>query len=118
MRTTRDALNFRVMVRRVGTGAAPFGWEVRNADTVIPVSTSAKRFRGMEAAYKDGQEWLATFLTKLPTVSHRKRGRPAGTLQPSSAEALLDEEDEENSADPAYAAVEACAHAEEASLTA
>src|SRR6202046_3827836 len=41
----------KVIVRRVGVGAAPFTWEVVGANPGIPLHVSSERFRSMEAAY-------------------------------------------------------------------
>jgi hypothetical protein len=67
MRISREALSLSILVRRVGTGAAAFGWEVHNADTVGPMHISADRFSSMEAAYRAGQARLADFITKRST---------------------------------------------------
>jgi hypothetical protein len=70
MRITREALSVSILVRRVGVGAASFGWEVHHADTAGPIHVSPDRFRSMEAAYRAGQARLPEFVTK--------RSRPPG----------------------------------------
>ena len=64
MRIRREALDFRVVVRRVTVGSAPYAWEVRGEDGVTPVQVSPDRFRSMETALKEGQAWMAEFLSQ------------------------------------------------------
>ena len=59
MRTARNAFDYSVVVRRVGTGSTPFRWEVQAADGIVPVQVSSERFRSMQTAYEAGQAWLA-----------------------------------------------------------
>ncbi len=58
-----DCLYTKVIVRRVGVGAAPFTWEIVGASPGTPLHVSSERFRSMEAAYNAGQDSLAGFLT-------------------------------------------------------
>ena len=60
------AFDYKLIVRRVAMGSAPFGWEVRGADGMTLVYISTDRFRGMEAAYKAGQAWLAVHGQRKP----------------------------------------------------
>ena len=55
MRLLKDELNLKVVVRRVATGAAPYGWELHSGDVITPIHLSRARFRSMEAAFKAGQ---------------------------------------------------------------
>jgi hypothetical protein len=59
-------LNTIVVVRRVGIGAVPFTWEIRESGTVVPSCVSPDRFRSMEAAYSAGQARLAESLRPKP----------------------------------------------------
>jgi len=84
MRITKEVLATSLLVRRVAVGAAPFRWEVHNADTVEPLHISPDRFASMEAAYRAGQARLAEFVPKRsvptePTGNHRwKANRACG----------------------------------------
>jgi hypothetical protein len=60
MLTSIADINIRIVVRRVGVGATPFGWEVY--DGITPRYASPDRFRSLEAAYSAGQARLAEFL--------------------------------------------------------
>jgi hypothetical protein len=62
MRVSKEALAISVVVRRVRTGAAPFGWEVHHAAALKPIHVSSETFRSMEAAYRAGQARLAEFI--------------------------------------------------------
>jgi hypothetical protein len=83
MRLSKEALSVNLMVRRVGTGSAAFGWEVHNADTASPIHISPDRFSSMEAAYKAGKARLAEFIPKrsMPpgvTANRRWQSRQIG----------------------------------------
>ncbi|MDQ2761986.1 MAG: hypothetical protein M3Y22_00305, partial [Pseudomonadota bacterium] len=67
-------LDIRVIVRRVGLGAAPFAWEIHGSNTPVPRYVSPDRFRSMEAAYDAGQARLAEFLPSKPVK--RKKAVP------------------------------------------
>jgi hypothetical protein len=69
MRISQEALALSVLVRRVRTGATPFGWEVHRADATRPVQVSAERFPSMEAAYHAGQARLTDLIAKRPRSS-------------------------------------------------
>jgi hypothetical protein len=63
MAVTIEALSTSVVVRRVGRGTAPFGWEIRtDMDRVIHASPA--RFGSMDAAYTAGAAQLAGFIPK------------------------------------------------------
>jgi hypothetical protein len=62
MRVSKEALAVSVVVRRVKTGAAPFGWEVHHAAAPRPIHVSPETFRSMEAAYRAGQARLEEFV--------------------------------------------------------
>jgi hypothetical protein len=64
MRLTKEALSVTIVVRRVGRGAAPYGWVVHRVDTDTLIHASPDRFRSMEAAYKAGQARLEEFIPK------------------------------------------------------
>jgi hypothetical protein len=66
---TRD---IRVIVRKVASGIAPYGWEIYDAGTCIPCYVCLDRFRSMETAFKAGQAWLATCVS-----ASRRRVREA-----------------------------------------
>jgi hypothetical protein len=56
---TRGTSDYRVVVRRVAIGSAPYrwGWEVRgDGDTQVHISSD--RFHDMETAYQAGRAWL------------------------------------------------------------
>jgi hypothetical protein len=69
VRLSKDALNMSVLVRRVWTGSAPFGWEVRRLDAVGPIYVSPERFRSMQEAYLAGQRRLGEFIPKQKTAA-------------------------------------------------
>jgi hypothetical protein len=71
-----DCLYTKVIVRRVGVGAAPFAWEVVGAEPGPPLHVSSERFRSMEAAFSAGQDRLAEFLPDL-RVHRGERAKPA-----------------------------------------
>ncbi len=73
MRVSREALLVSIVVRRVGVGAAPFGWAVQRTDTEALIHASSDRFASMEAAYKAGQSRLADFIPR--------RSRPPGVTE-------------------------------------
>jgi hypothetical protein len=73
---SNDDLYTKVLVRRVGIGAAPFTWEVVGANAVTPLHVSSDRFRSMEAAYSSGQARLGEFLQR-PRANRGKRGKAA-----------------------------------------
>lgn len=73
LRLSKDELTLKVVVRRVATGAAPYGWELHGGDALTVVRASLERFRSMEAAYKSGQVSLAAYLSARQSV---RRGRP------------------------------------------
>lgn len=64
MRTTKEALAVRVVARRLGNGAKPFGWEIHGAETIVPLYISPDRFKGLQAAYEAGQARLGDFITQ------------------------------------------------------
>jgi hypothetical protein len=66
IRTTKEVLSISVVVRRVGIGAAPFGWAILRTDTDTLMHISPDRFRSMDAAYRAGQARLADFIPKRP----------------------------------------------------
>jgi hypothetical protein len=89
-----DCLDTKVIVRRVGVGAAPFTWEVVGANPGIPLYVSSERFRSMEAAYSAGQDRLVEFLPG-PRVDREEWRKPA--VRRASAPAIdwhADEADE------------------------
>ncbi len=61
MGLTIEDLSTRVVVRRTGTGARPFRWEVHWAETAVPVFISPSRFANMDAAYREGHARLSEF---------------------------------------------------------
>jgi hypothetical protein len=69
MKPTTDPFSYRVVVRRMAAGAAPFGWEVHSGETIVPLQVSAERFCSMEAAYIAGQ-------SKLADMAPQKRASP------------------------------------------
>jgi hypothetical protein len=73
--TTRQ-LNTSIIVRRVATGARPFGWEVQGLEDCVPRSVSFNRFDNMEAAYSAGQAWLRQSLSAKPAKRDRPRCNP------------------------------------------
>lgn len=62
MRLTKEALSVSIVVRRLSIGAAPFGWEVHQADLTGPIHVAPERFSSMEAAYQAGQARLKEFI--------------------------------------------------------
>ena len=88
-------LDLRVVVRRVTVGSAPYCWEIRSADGISPVQVSPDRFRSMDTALKEGQAWLADFLSQ-PRLKRRRSqatevapGDPAA--EPGEVSELLQE---------------------------
>jgi hypothetical protein len=63
MRISKEALAVTIVVRRVGVGAACFGWEVHH-DTLGVLHVAPDRFNSMEAAYKAGTARLAEFVPR------------------------------------------------------
>ena len=93
MRLSREALDYRVVVRRVTAGPRPFHWEVRAADDGTPVQVSPDRFGSMAMAYEQGQAWLTEFLAKRVPP---RRSAPRDTVQdcvPPTAMPMDDEDD-------------------------
>jgi hypothetical protein len=89
-----DGLYSKVIVRRVGLGAAPFTWEVVGDKPDTPPHVSSDRFRSMEAAYSAGQDRLVEFLQGT-RANCGKREKPA--VRQASAPAIdwhADEGDE------------------------
>jgi hypothetical protein len=89
-----DCLDTKVIVRRVGVGAAPFTWEVVGAHSGFPLHVSSERFRSMEAAYNAGQDRLVEYLPG-PRVGRGEWRKPA--VRRASAPAIdwrADEADE------------------------
>jgi hypothetical protein len=80
---TRGTSDYRVVVRRVGIGSAPYrwGWEVRgDGDTQVHISSD--RFHDMETAYQAGKAWLGRRWAGLP--------RPTGqAVRPNKTKARL-----------------------------
>ena len=65
MVVTKEALSTSVVVRRVGRGAAPFGWEIyRNDIDIQLIHASPDRFGSMDAAYTAGAAQLEEFIPK------------------------------------------------------
>jgi len=64
MAVTKEALSTSVVVRRVGRGAAPFGWEIHRTDIERLIHASPARFGSMDAAYVAGAAELAEFTPK------------------------------------------------------
>jgi hypothetical protein len=63
MKIRKEALAITIVVRRVGVGAAGFGWEIHH-DTLGVLHIAPDRFDSMEAAYKAGTARLAEFIPK------------------------------------------------------
>jgi hypothetical protein len=80
-----DGLYTKVIVCRVGVGAAPFTWEVVGANPGTPLHVSSDRFRGMEAAYSAGKDRLVELLQGTP-AARRKREKSA--VRQASAPAI------------------------------
>ena len=100
MRTAREMLDYKVVVRRVATGSAPFAWELHKGDTMIPVRVSQQRFKSMEAAYKAGQVELQSY--EPPTRPTRSTGmsrRRVTALPPSLNFADDDDADDDELAE-------------------
>ena len=72
MRVTKEVLAVSVVVRRVRSGAAPFGWEVHHAAAAKPIHVSPETFRSMEAAYRAGQARLAEFIPQRRTATQHQ----------------------------------------------
>jgi hypothetical protein len=87
-----DGLYTKVIVRRVGVGAAPFTWEVVSENPGAPLHVSSDRFRSMEAAYSAGQDRLVEFLQR-PRANRGKQEKPA-VRQASAPDRHADEADE------------------------
>jgi hypothetical protein len=86
MRISKEALAVTVVVRRVGVGAACFGWEVHH-DTLGVLHVAPDRFSSMEAAYKAGTARVAEFVPKrsLPpgvTENRLRRSHQVGPAMP------------------------------------
>lgn len=64
VRTTKEILSVSVVVRRIGTGKAPFAWAIERTDTEVLIHFSPDRFGSMEAAYRAGRARLADFVPK------------------------------------------------------
>jgi hypothetical protein len=98
MRLSKDELNLKVVVRRVATGVAPYGWELHSGDVITPIQVSRTRFRSMEAAFKAGQAGLAEHVAaRQSTRRNRPLPRAMANSQrplfrPSSASAPDDEQ--------------------------
>ena len=97
LRLSKDELNLKVVVRRVATGAAPYGWELHSGDMVTPIHVSRARFRSMEAAFKAGQAGLAEHVAARQAT---RRSRPlpramADVRPPSVSPDLAGSEDDE-----------------------
>jgi hypothetical protein len=71
MKSRTSDLFLRVVVRRVVSGPAPFGWEVSNGDTIVPLHVSLSRFGTMEAAYHAGQARLADLMPQIRSAQSR-----------------------------------------------
>lgn len=101
MKIGKRDLDYQVVVRRVAVGPAPFRWEVHNGDAFVPLHVSEDRYRGMEAAFKAGQAWLANLvsLSSLPPGREARRsfrGDPDFRSGPlSSASVVLDEDEDD-----------------------
>lgn len=80
-----DHLNTRVVVRRMGVGTAPFGWEIQASSSTVPRYVSSDRFHSMEAAYAAGQAKLPEFLPSKPVKQKN--------ALPSQASAVTDDHD-------------------------
>ena len=72
MQLSKDELNLKVVVRRVATGAAPYGWELHSGDLIAPIHVSRARFCSMEAAFKAGQAGLAEHVAARQSVRRRR----------------------------------------------
>jgi hypothetical protein len=78
MNSEEANLSIKVVVRRVRTGARPYGWEIQGEDGVEPIYVSPDSFPAMEAAYRAGQARLAEFIPKRsmpPAVTEYRPGR-------------------------------------------
>src|ERR1700722_19767670 len=89
MRISKEALAVTIVVRRVGAGAACFGWEVHH-DTLGVLHMASDRFNSMEAAYKAGTARLAEFIPQrsLPpglTETRLRRSHQVGQNAPPSS---------------------------------
>ena len=83
-----NSLDLRVVVRRVTVGSAPYSWEIRAADGIIPVQVSPDRFRSMETTLKAGQARLADFISQQPP-SKRRQAAQAASAEPAAASAQV-----------------------------
>ena len=74
MAVSIEALSTSVVVRRVGRGSAPFGWEIHRSDLESLVHVSPARFGSMDAAYAAGTAQLPEFTPKrsAPLGAHLK----------------------------------------------
>ncbi len=64
MRITKEALATNIVVRRLWTGTAPFGWHVCRDGAPAPIYASSDRYRSMHDAYLAAQARLDDFVTK------------------------------------------------------
>jgi hypothetical protein len=94
MRLSREALDYRVVVRRVAVGPRPFQWEIRAEDGGTPIQVSPGRFTGMAIAYEEGQAWLTDFLAKREPPPRRSAPRRAVQDGVPSTASPIDDEDE------------------------
>jgi hypothetical protein len=78
MAVTKEALSTSVVVRRVGIGATPFGWEIHRTDIERVIHASPARFAPMDAAYAAGAAELAEFTPKrsAPPGGHSRPHTP------------------------------------------
>jgi hypothetical protein len=99
MQRAKDQLTLKVVVRRVATGTAPYGWELQSDDTITPIQVSRARFRNMEAAFKAGQAGLAAHVAARQSARRgRALPRTMAVIRPSSVRPdLADEPDDEQS---------------------
>jgi hypothetical protein len=74
MTVSKEALSTSVVVRRVGRGATPFGWEIHRTDMDGLIHASPARFGNMDAAYTAGAAQLAGFIPKrsVPPGGHSR----------------------------------------------
>jgi hypothetical protein len=82
MRLTKEALSVGIVVRRVGVGSAPFGWEIHRLDTMVLAHASPDRYKSMDAAYQAGLARLADFIPRrsLPPGITENRERQSQAL--------------------------------------
>lgn len=81
MRTTKEALTIRVVVRRTGSGVGKYRWEIHAIDTVEPIHVSTDSFTGMEAAFRAGQARLEEFIPKRSMAPGETANRQWQSLQ-------------------------------------